>query len=140
MAQRLLAFVLTLIFAAAPVTGEICEARCAGHAGHAVADEGVGSHHHHPSGSAPAAAVPHHQPVARAASNHGTTFHTVSRGCVQPDAVVTESRDVLRRPTTSAFATTIEVPVIFTSSSRSIEARRPHRPAVPARALSPLRI
>jgi hypothetical protein len=121
MAQRLFAFALAFVFAAAPVAGEICEARCAGHAGHAIAHEAVASHHHHTSDSA-------------------LTLNALSRSCVQLDAVVNESRDVLRRPMVSAVASTTSVPVITMAPWRSNRARRQHGPAVPTRSISQLRI
>jgi len=49
MAQRLSAFVLAVVFSAVPVTAQICDARCAQHAGDPVAHEGLAAHHHHTS-------------------------------------------------------------------------------------------
>jgi hypothetical protein len=139
MAQRWLAFALTFVFAAAPIAGEICEARCAEHMGHAMAHDGVASHHHHTSDSADPA-VHHHLPVASTSTNQRLTLNALPRGCVQLDAVVTESREVLRRPMAGAFATTISVPVTISLPWRSSHTTRQHRPAVPGRSISPLRI
>jgi hypothetical protein len=140
MAQRWLAFALTFVFAAAPVAGEICEARCAEHLGHAMVHEGVASHHHHTSDSAPDPAEHHHPPVASTSTNQRLILNALPRGCVELDAVVTESREVLRRPMAGAFATTISVPVTISLPWRSSQTTRQHRPAVPARSISPLRI
>ena len=49
MVQRVLAFVLAIVFGAVPVIAQICDAKCARHAGDAVTHQGLASHHQHTS-------------------------------------------------------------------------------------------
>jgi hypothetical protein len=138
MPHRLSALVIALVVAVLPVTGVICEGMCTEHGPHGATATAV-AHHHHTSDSP----VPttHHEATARTtSSNQYGIVPIVLRGCVQPEAVARESREVLRNPTADRLATTVHRPAILTSArTLGVAGNKaaPHASIFPA---SPLRI
>jgi hypothetical protein len=137
MARSLLAFALAFIFALAPVAEEICEVTCAERAGHFGLATTHASPHHH-SDEVQSQALHHH---ARPADGFAATTVAVRAaliGCGHADAVVSESREIVRAQLVSAILTTIDSITISMSPSAEVGSR--HSPPVPSRSPSQLRI
>jgi hypothetical protein len=155
MAQRLSAFVLAVVFGAVPVTAQICDARCAQHAGDPVTHEGHASHHqqrsdHHDSSDHADRSGQHHSSdhqhfdrehgADHQPSNDGIVITDLSSGCSQPHAIASESREVLRKTTAGCVVATVNAPTNLMSALSSNDAGVVSRPSVPERFISPLRI
>jgi hypothetical protein len=138
MPHRLPVLAIALVIAVLPVTGVICEAICTEHVGHMVASAAAAHHHHTPDTPNSTA---HHGVTARtSSSNQHAVVPVALRGCAQPQAIGTESRDVLRKLMTGRVTTTVDCLTILATLQRGSGARTEAPPHVPIRSISPLRI
>jgi hypothetical protein len=138
MAQRLLAFALACVFGAVPVAGEICDVTCAEHAGHTLDGHRVVSHHHHI--EATSATTHHHAPSSEAISTQPLSMRMgPSHNCVEPDAVVSESRHVVRGPMLDGRSGVVNITRAIASVHR-VATDRQHGPPTPTRSTSQLRV
>jgi hypothetical protein len=138
MARRLLALVLAFAVIVAPVADDICAATCARHTGHRSRNETASdnTHHHHAARAANQAAHRHESsgPANRLAVIPAPHI------CDHVDAVVTESREVMRGSVAKAMPATAAVTVILVRVSPSTEVDSRHGPPIPLRVTSQLRI
>ena len=141
MARRLLAFALAFVVIGAPLAGDACGAFCAAHAGHAIDPTMPVSHHH---SSAAATQASHHYradiPPVSAPPAGFTALRPPSHECAQPDAVISESRELTRAPIVGVTATAAHVTPALARALPSSSGVRQHRPAAPISSALPLRI
>lgn len=140
MAQRLLAFALAFVIIGGPVAGDICEAACAGHAGHFTrSDIASDRAHHH---VAPAANHAEHQHGAKtppAGSLRQAIVIPLPHSCDRVDVVLPESRTAMRGSLVSAMPA-VALILAPRCLSRSIRTDNRHGPPLPVRAVAALRI
>jgi hypothetical protein len=138
MVRRLFALALASIVIGAPVVADLCEARCARHAGHPVdTKEPAAAHHHHPSDSA--TRHPDSSPAAAQRST-GAATTPVPRACGHLDVVLTEFRHVVRAPMLKVVLTTDAATPILVRESTPVACDSRHSPPGPIRSVSPLRL
>jgi hypothetical protein len=135
-----MAFALAFVFGAAPVAGQACEVMCAEHVGHTFGTHSAVSHHHHTEGM-PAATTHHHAPSPEALSAQRLAMTMGAwRNCVQSDAVVSESRQVVRGPMLDAITGSANTTLAIASVLRPSATDRQHGPQTPTRSISQLRV
>lgn len=140
MVRRLFAVALAFAVTGAPVVADLCEARCARHAGHPLdTKEPAATHHHHPSDTE---AQSHHPDSSPDAAQHSTVTATmpVPPACGHLDVVLTEFRQVVRAPMLKGVLTTDAATptLVRVSTSAAFDSR--HSPPGPIRSVSPLRL
>jgi hypothetical protein len=137
MARKVLAWALACAFASAPIAAQLCDITCAEYAGISAPGRVRASHHHHSAGTE-GQATPY-QPGGAGATAR-VAVRASSTACRHVDAVVTESRDIVRIQLVAATLTTNTVgalgsPVSFLGDLESLG-----RLLVFNRPISPLRI
>jgi hypothetical protein len=141
MARRLLAFALALVIIGAPLAGNACGAFCAAHVGHAI-DPTMPVSHHHSSAAASQGSHHHHAdvPPVSALPTGFTALRPASHECAQPDAILSESRELTRAPIVGVTATVARVTPALARALPSSHGVHQHRPAAPISSALPLRI
>jgi hypothetical protein len=121
-------------FASAPIAAQLCDITCAGHAGNSAPDVHL-SHHHHSAGTEGQPT----QPGDPATTTH-VAVRASSTACRYVDAVVTESRDIVRIQLVTATLTTRPVGALGGSVSFLGDLESPGGLSVFNCPISPLRI
>src|SRR5438034_3113211 len=137
MPRRLVAFALGCAVIGGPLAEEICHAVCADSSAHSSAQAPSG--HHHDS-SDTQARHSHHHPLAKSEPPLVNVELTPApHGCGHLEAVVPESRDVAH-PIVTAMVSTANATRNLDRPLRLSDLDSRHRPSVPIRSTSPLRI
>jgi hypothetical protein len=137
MAQRLLAFALAFIVIGVPLAGDVCEAVCAEHSGHSINPSMPASHHHHPDSQS---SHHHHSEAAPAPSTQSIAFRSAPPQCGHLDAVVAESRELMRPHIAKAVVMVARITPALTPVPATSETDNRHHPPTPTRSTSPLRL
>ena len=140
MARRLLAFALAFVLIGGPLAGDVCEAFCAQHAGHSLDSTVPAPHHHHSAEAASPLAYHHHSDAASAAATQSARLMALPHGCGHLEAIVSESRELMRAPIATAVVTIARITPLLAHVSPTSQMDSRHGPPTPIRSTSPLRI
>ena len=132
LAQHLLASVLALTFAVAPLAGAICEATCVDQAGHFGIPSADGPHHHRSDPVQSHAAHHHAWPEPERASTD-VALDAAPGACAHLDGAVSEPRDLVRAQMARGMLIPAGFSPIAASRTFSIDADRRHGPPAPHR-------
>ena len=102
MVRRLVAFAVAFMVVGGPVANDICEASCVGHGGHSNRPTVPDSHHRH--AAATHAEHDHHSAAEASKVPSSTAVIPVPHMCGHVEAVLTESRDVVRAPAATVMS------------------------------------
>ena len=140
MARRLLAFALAFVLIGGPLAGNVCEAFCAQHAGHSLHSTVPVSHHHHSAEAATPLSYHHHSDAPSAAAPQSARFMALPHGCGHPEAIVSESRELMRAPIVTAVLTMAPITPLLGHVLPTSQMDSRHGPPTSIRSTSPLRI
>jgi hypothetical protein len=137
LSMRFVALTLALVFAAVPITAEICETRCVEHGFHSEIASG-GAHHHHDFTTSEHGA---YRTATQTTSSAGSTLATsISHDCCFSLAVLTESRATSHQTTLSAALSLANIEAMTGDASQRAYIDHRHRPPTLGRSLSQLRV
>jgi hypothetical protein len=140
MARRLLVFALAFVVIGGPLAGDVCEAVCAGHTGHASGSAVLASHHHPVAETIRKPSHHHHSGSASAPATRSAIVMPPPHACGRLEAIVTESRELARAPIGTAVVTMSRITPWVVQVLPASEKDSRHGPPTPIRSISPLRI
>jgi hypothetical protein len=139
MVRRLFALALAFAVTGAPVAADLCDARCARHAGHVLDRmQPAAAHHHHPAGTD--AQKSHHHDFFPDAARSTCAATTLPHPCGHADVVITQFRHVERAPMLKGVLTAAAVSPILVPLWTYAAFDSRYRPPGPTRSVSPLRL
>jgi hypothetical protein len=136
-AQRLLAFALAFIVIGLPLAGDVCGAVCAQHAGHSSDPAVAAPHDHHPDSQS---SHHHHSEAPPAPLTQSLALRPAPPQCGHLDAVVAESRELMRPHIAKAVVMVARITPALTPVPATSEMDNRHHPPTPTRSTSPLRL